>query len=218
MTTRQMKNEIKRLKRSSNINFDEKHFEEAAERHDARLTCVIGDYFLRELNESAEKPSPKKVEPIDEELFKNFVEYCKNLQKEIAVARALLVDDTPKKWVEDQDFMEQYEFERVGNLVVFKRRWAYGRSPEEMWEHYEHLITEPSRRRKERDLERKKEREELEKKLGKPIRLHPDYSVNTSKSYTPEFENDKWCWGVSHLYPYGDFPEFSGDSIIEFEV
>jgi len=24
-------------------------------------------------------------------------------------------------------------------------------------------------------------------------------------------------WGIDHLYPYSDFPEFSGDSIVEFK-
>ena len=141
----------------------------------------------------------------------------KKLQQDVVVARALLVDDTPKKWAEDQDFMEQYEYDRVGDLTVFKRRWAYGRSPEEMWEHYIYLVTEPSRRKKERDLERKKERKKLEKRRGKPMRLHPESRGNTCKCYTPEFKDGSLGWGLSHLYPYGDFPDFSGDSIVELE-
>jgi hypothetical protein len=86
-----------------------------------------------------------------------------------------------------------------------------------MWEHYLHLITEPSRRKKERDLERKKEREELEKEYGKPIRLYPEIGPGIGKCYTPEFKGDKFGWGLSHLYPYSDFPDFSGDSIVELE-
>jgi len=217
MTLKQMKSEIKRLKRFASIDFDEKHSEEAAERHQARLTCLIGDYFLRKFNEVADKPSSKKSEPVDEELLKEFVAGLKNLQKKMLVARELLVDDTPKKWVEDQDFMEQYEYEKFGNLVILKRRWAYGRSPEEMWKHYLLLVTKPSRPKKERDLERKKEREKLEKKHGKLIRLLPDYSSNTWKCYKPEFMDGTIGWDHNRLYPYSDFPDFSGDSIVELE-
>ena len=86
-----------------------------------------------------------------------------------------------------------------------------------MWDHYIYLVTEPERRKRERDLERKIEREKLEKEHGKPVRLHPDYSSNTSKSYTPEFKNGGHVWGINYLYPYSDFPEFSGDSIVELE-
>ena len=51
----------------------------------------------------------------------------------------------------------------------------------------------------------------------KPIRLHPDYSANTWKCYKPVFKDESLGWGPSHLYPYGDFPDFSGDSIVELE-
>ena len=217
MTLKQMKNEIKRLKLIASIDFDEKHFEEAAERHEARLTCVIGDYWFGKLNEARDKPSPKKGEPVDEELRKNFVAGLKNLQKKIVIARVLLVDDTPKKWAEDQDFMEKYEYEKFGEFFILNRRLAFGRSPEEMWNHYLYLTTEPSRPNRERELELKKEREKLEKKHGKPIRLHPDYSANTWKCYKPVFKDESLGWGPSHLYPYADFPDFSGDSIVELE-
>ena len=53
----------------------------------------------------------------------------------MVVARELLVDDTPKKWAEDQDFIEQYEYEKFGERVILNRRLAYGCSPEEMWRH-----------------------------------------------------------------------------------
>ncbi len=72
-------------------------------------------------------------------------------------------------------------------------------------------------KKRERYLKRKKEREELEKRRGKPIRLHPESKFNTCMGYTPEFKDGSLGWGLSHLYPYGDFPDFSGDSIVELE-
>ena len=97
MTLKQMKNEIKRLKLIASIDFDEKHFEEAAERHEARLTCLIGGYWFREPKEAADKPSPKKVELVNEEFLKKILPGLKKLQQDVVVARALLVDDTLKK-------------------------------------------------------------------------------------------------------------------------
>ena len=61
------------------------------------------------------------------------------------------------------------------------------------------------------------QRAEMEKEYGKPVRLHPDFTNNTLKCYSPEFADEKKVWGLSYLFPYKDFPEYDGKSIIEME-
>jgi hypothetical protein len=51
----------------------------------------------------------------------------------------------------------------------------------------------------------------------KPVRLHPDFSNNTLKNYTPEFVDEKKSWDLRRFFPYEDFPEHDGISIIELE-
>ena len=57
----------------------------------------------------------------------------------------------------------------------------------------------------------------MEKKYGKPVRLHPDFSDNTVKYYTPEFADEGKVWGLEHLFPHKDFPEHDGRSVIELD-
>ena len=72
MTLKQMKGQIKRLKRIASIDFDEKRFEEAAERHKARLLCLNYDAIQGLFDELGEIPKLKKVETDDEK----FIESC----------------------------------------------------------------------------------------------------------------------------------------------
>ena len=88
-----------------------------------------------------------------------------------------------------------------------------------MWKYYQSFLTarkekeEESKRRRAKEKER--QRAEMEKKYGKPVRLYPDFSDNTFKYYTPEFADEGKVWGLEHLFPYKDFPEHDGRSVIE---
>ena len=217
MTVKQLRNEIKRLKRIAGIDFERKRFEEAAKRHHARLICSIYDKILRLYKKLGRNRKLKKVETVHEKSIEGLLVFQEKNKQKNKVSREILMEDTPEKWVEDQEFMEQYEYEKCGHLEYLKRFCAYGRSSEEMLKHYLNLVNEPECCRRERYWKRTKEREELEKKRGKPIRLHPESRYNKCMGYAPEFKDGSLGWGLSRLYLHVDFSDFSGGSIVELE-
>jgi hypothetical protein len=83
-----------------------------------------------------------------------------------------------------------------------------------MFNHYLDVISRPVREKFRWKLERQREREEIEKERGKPVRLHPERYYDASGHYTPQFHNGAMGWGLSHLYPYEEYPEHDGKSVV----
>ena len=90
-----------------------------------------------------------------------------------------------------------------------------------MWAHYESNVfasrDEEEKSKRLSKEETKTRRAEIEKEYGKPVRLHPDPTNYTYKNYVPQFSEGAPRWDLRRVYPYEDFPEHDGKSIIELE-
>jgi len=203
MTRKTMWRDIARIKRVAGIDFEKIEYDAAMERQWARLDLVL-ENAMPKFQARFEK---KYGRPVD---LSGHFPSAERLKK----ARALLHDDTLEKWIEDQETLERYHLRRDGDLGYLEWGYVFGRTSREMFDHYLDVIFRPAREELKQELERQREREEIEKEKGKPVRHHPERYHDTSGHYTPQFRNGAMGWGLSHLYPYEDYPESDGKSVV----
>ena len=221
MSLNSLNRDISRIKRKLGINFEKLDYERALERHYARFDILDEEQLASvfDLLESIEKElnEPKGNDPHDHDSSG----YSNVLRREAERARKFLGDDTPERWKKDHKTLVAYHLKLYGNLSKLKSQKAFGSTPGEMWDNYKSNIfaskdkEEMSKKlsKEEKNIQRAK----MEKKYGKPVRLHPDPSNYTYKHYVPQFAEGDPHWNLRRIFPYEDFPEYDGKSIIELE-
>jgi len=219
MSLHSLKRDIARIKRKEGINFEKIDYEHALERHNARLDILYAEYCA---------PSFDVLDAVIKELNKSGInnpnenhssELGNQARRESKKAREFLGDDTPERWKKDQETIVAYHLKLYGNQSDLESQNAFGSTPDEMWANYKSNIfaskdrEEMSKRlsNEEKDAQRIK----MEKKYGTPVRLHPDPTNYTYKYYVPEFAKGDPRWDLRRIFPYEDFPEHDGHSIIE---
>jgi hypothetical protein len=218
MSRAQIKRDLSRIKRAANIDFTRQAYEEALERHLHRLDTVTYVEFIRDEKRALRKGTinDDDDEPLTEEDIAQ-------AESEIAAAKA---NDTPQQWRQDQATIENYHLEKFGHLSNAKRLKAFGGNHKEMWRHYMTLYTEGVR---EADIQSSGPSigGELERdRREKPVRLHPEMNRLSPEfeailgpqklCYTPEYADGAKHPELAHNYPYKDFPEFDGNTVIEY--
>jgi hypothetical protein len=139
---------------------------------------------------------------------------------------AALAEDTPEKWREDQATIENYHLERYGHLNFAERLEAFGADKKAMWKHSLALLREGVREAEEQLTESAVGDTPPTKLCEKPVRLHPDPSHHgkefaillgiTEFYYTPEFADGRKDRNFARFFPYRKYPDFDGDTVIEF--
>ena len=218
MSLTSLKRDIAKIKRKKEIDFEKIDYELAKKRHEARLKIMmaeeLADIFdeIDEIEDCLASEEPSRYD---------FTRTGDDFRRDAEKARGFLGDDNPKMWKKDQATIEALHPILSSSYDMLKDISALGSSPKKMWDHYKSILKAQCKKEKEEKRRRIKEKEtrleEMEKKYGKPVRLHPDFSNNTSKRYSPEFADGLKIWGLGHLFPYEDFPEHDGKSIIELE-
>ena len=173
MSRAKLKNAVARIMREANIDFDKIDQETIWERHNARLTLVQRTFYSVIVND-------KSCEPAVRTWYRKILA-TPEFKEEVKQARSLLKDDTPDRWAEDQAAIEAYELYKYGTLEYANRSWAWGADLEAMLVHWLELLDEPERLRRENEKRRFKERAQVEKEHGKPIKLKVDHPHNTTK-------------------------------------
>ena len=208
-----LKRDIRRIRRRKCINFELIDYNEAMNRHRARLAIVteekltLGFDQIDKMRQSG-KPSIPSTKQARKEIRQRSKE-----------AKELLSNDTPKLWERDQATIDASRYKHFLPDNPLETYPPCGKTPKEMWDHY-CSFNDRLRQKKiddDQTLENKKimELAEMNKKHGKPIKLHPAFGNTTPRYYTPEFEGEQMGWLYSHLFPYEDFPDHDGKSIIE---
>ena len=213
MSLNSLKRDIARIKRKKGIDFEKIDYELALERHRARLDILMAEKLADLFDKFENYSAPKRASQHYSGMAGD------DLRRDAEKAKEFLGDDKPEMWKKDQATIETLhpKISKVYNKL--QDIPSLGSSPKEMWKHYQSILTtglekEEEEKRK-REKEKERQRGEMEKKYGKPVRLHPDFSNNTLKYYTPEFADERKVWDLSHLFPYKDFPEHDGRSVIE---
>jgi len=218
MSLTSLKRDIARIKRKKEIDFEKIDYELAIERHEARLQLLMAEKLADLFDEFDEFENCLASEEPSRHYFTRTGD---DLRRDAEKARVFLGDDNPKMWEKDQATIEALHPILSNGYTILQDISALGASPKKMWNHYESILKAQWKKEKEekrqREEEKKRQRAEIEKKYGKVVRLHPDFSNNTLKCYSPEFADGSKVWGLTYLFPYEDFPEHDGKSIIELE-
>ncbi len=173
-----LKKKIEKIK--DELNLDKVEFEAASERHRARFHVHV---FSKHVMTEEYKRAMDEIERMTALEFgipQRKRDSSKG-EKAMQSALALLKHDTPERWAEDQEVIERYHLARYGKLRPI---WtdAWGRTPEEMLNHYHENVwggfvkrvdASPELRAKSKlrltDPRWKQERNRTEKSKGKPV-------------------------------------------------
>ncbi len=206
------------MKIKLDINFYEAEYKQALERNIARLDILkaenLADLFDEFDNCLTSEEQSQNSSNREGDRLRNKAEKAKQL----------LGDDNSEMWEKDHVSIINLHPKVCGTYhtyLTIQNIPALGRTPKEMWKNYLSILDAGVKKTEEvkrcRIKEKETQRKEMENKYGKPVRLHPEFGNSTNKYFTPEFANGGMSWGLSYLFPYKDFPEHDGKSIIELE-
>jgi len=214
-----LKRDLSRIKRKLGFNFDKIDYERALERHNARFDILYAEKIAPIMDQLEEIIEELDESEIDSPYDHDSSGVGNKLRRKAEKAKELLGDDTSKRWKKDQETLVAYHLKLYGNLSEIESQNAFGSTPDEMWANYESNVfaskdKEEMSKRLSKE-EKNTQRAEMEKKYGKPVRLHPDPTNYTYKYFIPEFAEGDPHWDLRYIFPYEDFPKHDGQSIIE---
>lgn len=128
-----LKKKIEKIK--DELNLDKVEFEAASERHRARFDVHV---FSKHVKTEDYKRAMDEIERMTALEFgiPQRKRDSSKADKAMRSALALLKHDTPERWAEDQEVIERYHLARYGKLrPIWTEAW--GRTPEEMLNHYD---------------------------------------------------------------------------------